>query len=166
MRSLVGHLLLLATGAAALTRPPASTPPAQLSRRAALASSVLALSPLPSMAGDFFGYTDGVAMQQANKELETSPLIEELKRRTEANKAKNAATVREASFGAQGGVYDEAAGMKMVRYAGAGDALPVTRMLNAQQVKELESRGFELKCPSWGGACDIAEKRGRKAPRQ
>ena len=83
-------------------------------------------------------------MQKRNAELETSPLIEELKRRTEANKAQNKAIVKEATVGAQGGIYDDTAGMKMVRYAGANDLAPVTRIMNPQQVKELEAQGFKL----------------------
>ena len=38
--------------------------------------------------------TSGQRMQLENAEVETSPLIEELKRRTAANKEKNAAAVR------------------------------------------------------------------------
>ena len=36
-----------------------------------------------------------------------------------------------------------------------GDALPVTRIMNAQQVEQLEAKGFKLKCPTWGGACEV-----------
>lgn len=101
-------------------------------------------------------------MQLQNAAPETSPLIEELKRRTAANKAQNEAIVKEASAGAQGGIYDEAQGVKMVRYAGDGDLTKVTRMMGPQQVKELEAQGFVLKCPSWGGACEVEERRRSK----
>ena len=43
----------------------------------------------------------------------------------------------------------------MVRYAAEGDALPVTRMMNPEQVKQMEALGFKLNCPSWGGACEV-----------
>ena len=124
-------------------------------RRSWLAAAAAAMARPQIAFADFFGYEDGKAMQQKNAELETSPLIEELKRRTEANKERNAAIVKEASTGAQGGVYDETQGVKMVRYAAEGDALPVTRIMNPEQVKQMEALGFKLNCPSWGGACEV-----------
>ena len=93
-------------------------------------------------------------MQKANTELETSPLIEELKRRTEANKQKNAQQVKDASIAYNSGVVSDG-NVKMVRYQGAQDALPVTRMMGAEQIKELEKLGYNLNCPSWGGACTL-----------
>ena len=48
--------------------------------------------------------------------------------------------------------------MKLVRYAGQSDVLPVTRLMGPQQVKELESLGFAVNCPAWGGACEVAKK--------
>ena len=51
---------------------------------------------------------DGSEVQSSMpKELDTSPLIEELKRRTAANKEKNAAFVKQQTASMQGGVYDE-----------------------------------------------------------
>jgi hypothetical protein len=75
--------------------------------------------------------------------------------RTRENKAKNAAAVKEVtSF--QGNVYEPE--VKMVRYAGPGDSVPVTRMLSSPQIKELEVAGFELSCPTWGGACTLERR--------
>ena len=60
-------------------------------------------------------------MQRANTELESSPLIDELKRRTEANKQKNAAIVRETLNFTNDGAADPSAKMKMVRYQVRGE---------------------------------------------
>ena len=130
--------------------------PAALSRRSAVLASALALAARPrsSRAGDFFGYESGRAMQLQNQELETSPLIEELKRRTEANKEKNAAKVKE-TITFTNAVNDDTAGTRMVRYQGTNDVVPVTRLMSPEQVKELEALGYSLKCPTWGGTCEL-----------
>lgn len=39
----------------------------------------------------------------------------------------------------------------------ATDTIPVTRMMNKSQIKQLESLGYEVKCPEWGGACDVKQ---------
>ena len=85
---------------------------ASVSRRAALLAPVLAWVPLPRIGavlaepGAAFK-TDGV---------ETSPLIEELKRRTEANKEKNAQKVKETTNSNVSSVYDsEREGFRLLR---------------------------------------------------
>ena len=123
---------------------------AQLTRRAALSSALLLASALPHAS---VALTDGQAMQLQNAELETSPLIEELKRRTEANKEKNAQLVRERTA-SMGNVYEEK--MQFVRYQAEGDALPVTRAFSEQQIKQLEAQGYALDCPKTAGmACRL-----------
>jgi len=87
-------------------------------------------------------------------ELETSPLIEELKRRTEKNAQKNAALIKEMTNGASGGQINDAAPdyYKSVRYDG------LTRILNKEQVKALQSQGYELDCPKQAGfPCNLVE---------
>ena len=133
-----------------------------LSRRAAVEAGILAVL-LPQASHAEFG--DGCVECQQNRELtaEESPLIQKLKKQTEDNKAKNAAAVKEnIAYTNTIGLQDDR--VKLVRYASADDALgiPVTRMLEKEQVKELEKAGFELDCPSWGGACSLKEKRGKK----
>lgn len=85
-------------------------------------------------------------MQLDNTELETSPLIEELKRRTEVNKEKNTAEVK-AMTQLKASVYDPE--LRMVRYDG------VTRMLTPEQIKELNVLGYDLSCPGSGMACGL-----------
>ena len=147
-------MLALLAASAALAPQPTYT------RRAMLAATVgLSMPPRSAVAdGGFFGYEDGKDMQLQNAAPDTSPLIEELKRRTEANKAQNAAIVAGSSAGAQGGLYDDP-NVKLVRYQGQDDLVPVTRIMGAQQVKQLEAKGFALKCPKWGGACEIEQRR-------
>ena len=129
----------------------ARQPGGALSRRSALTSGFLAVAAtLPAPCSAKFG--DGCPECQQNKELETSPLIEELKRRTEANKEKNAAAVKE-NLAFTNGVVEEQ--VKMVRYQGKDDSLPVTRMMTRSQIKELEALGYKVECPSWGGACEL-----------
>ena len=164
-------LLVISTwislSSAAMTVPARASPRAGqfLSRRAAFASSLLVLTTQPQACrAEFWGYEDGKAMQRQNKELDTSPLIEELKRRTVENKEKNAALVKEATIGGNS-QYDGQVDAKMVRYVAEGDTIPVTRMLGPNQISKLESMGFKLKCPTWGGACEVIEPpRSARAP--
>ena len=120
-----------------------------LSRRSALTSGFLAVAAAAPASAKF---GDGCPECQQNKELETSPLIEELKRRTEANKERNAAAVKE-TLAFTNGVVDEQ--VKMVRYQGKDDSVPVTRMMTRSQIQELETLGYNIDCPSWGGACEV-----------
>ena len=158
----------ISLSSAAMTVPARPSPRAAqfISRRAAFASSLLALTAQPQMCrAEFWGYADGKEMQRDIKELDTSPLIEELKRRTAENKEKNAATVKEATS-AGNSQYDGQVDMKMVRYIGEGDTMPVTRMMGTDQIAKLESMGYKVKCPTWGGACELVEPKGgaRRAP--
>jgi hypothetical protein len=63
--------------------------------------------------------------------------------RTAANKEKNAAIVKE-NIAYSNPVYDESRGVKLVRYQGQGDSIPVTRIMSTAQVQELEGLGFKL----------------------
>ena len=136
-------MLLSLAGAGALRLPSRLV----ISRRAVSLSALLAL---PSASHAKFG--DGCTECQET-ELETSPLIEELKRRTAENAEKNAAIVR-ATTREMGNVNDP--GMKMVRYQGINDSIPVTRMMTPPMIKELEkAAGVKVSCPSWGGACEV-----------
>ena len=156
MRSSLISFLLLAVAPTESLR---LTAHRRIDRRSATAGLVAALATLPaSKVSAKFG--DGCP-ECSNKELESSPLIEELKRRTAANKEQNAAAVRETTQFTSG-VYE--AEVKMVRYAGPNDTVPVTRMMNKQQIKELESLGFNVDCPSWGGACDVKAVRKPEPP--
>ena len=145
-------VLLIVARATALRSPAAKI----TSRRAAVTSGVLAAFAQPLASHAKLG--DGCS-ECTNKELETSPLIEELKRRTAENKAKNAAAVKE-TVAFTGGVTEEE--VKMVRYQGADDSVPVTRMMTKSQIKQLEEAGFKLDCPEWGGACGVKEVPRRK----
>lgn len=119
------------------------------SRRSALLSGAAAAA-MPT-AGHAKSIGDGCP-ECVNKELTTSPFIEELLRRTEANKERNEAIVK-ASTAAKNDFIEEET--KMVRYAGVNDAVPVTRMMTKSQIKELEAKGFVVSCPDWGGACEV-----------
>lgn len=144
---------LLLVCAALLAPTSAALRPTTTSRRAILvsAASYAAVVQRPSASEARIG--DGCT-ECTNKELETSPLIEELKRRTEANKEKNAAIIKETTD-FTGAVAEEK--VRMVRYAGAGDSMPVTRMMTDVDIKKLESMGFVVECPSWGGACSVRQ---------
>jgi hypothetical protein len=87
-------------------------------------------------------------------EVDTSPLMEELKRRT-ALKRENAADAKQTSANFKFVSYDESKGDVMVRYQGVDDEGPVTRTMSPNQIKALESKGFLVKCPSWGGECAL-----------
>ena len=116
MRGLVYLILLAPTAALLLPTRPGAAALQCTSRRNALASGFacgVAAIASPIAAAAKLG--DGCPSCQENKELETSPLIEELKRRTEANKEKNAAIVKE-TLSFNGGIVDEE--IKMVRYQG------------------------------------------------
>lgn len=103
---------------------------------------------------------DGQRLQLENAELETSPLIEELKKRTEANKSKNDATVQ-AVTNSMGNVYDP--NLTLVRYPDYPGATPSTKMLKPADIKALRAGGFELDCPPTAGmACGL--KRGPGPP--
>ena len=129
-----------------------------ITRRGVLAAAAAAAAPRAAHA--VFG--DGQQLQRDHAELETSPLIEELKRRTEANKEANAASGR-AMTSQKVSVYDPE--LTMVRYAGAGDSMPVTRMMTPQQIKELQALGYELDCPNVKGmACGLKPKAAARAP--
>ena len=150
--SLVLFMCAAPAAAAALLVPTTSTSRA---RRNALAGGFacgIAAVTGPLAASAKLG--DGCPECQKNKELETSPLIEELKRRTEANKERNAAIVKE-NLAFTGNVAEEE--VKLVRYQGATDTIPVTRMMNKQQIQQLEGLGYQVNCPSWGGACDVTK---------
>ena len=149
---MLGLALLLASTPAAL-RPTSAGARSACSRRA-VSAGILAAIAWPHASEAKFG--DGCS-ECENKELaaEESPLIQELKRRTEANKERNEATVKETTRFTSG-VADE--DVKMVRYAGPDDTMPVTRMMTKSQIKELESLGFDVLCPDWGGACGIKPK--------
>jgi len=127
-------------------------------RRAVLTGAAAALVAAPRAAMARFG--DGCA-ECTNTETETSPLIEELKRRSVANKDANAAAVKELTA-RKNPVYTES--VKMVRYMGENDTVPVTRMMTTQQVAEIEKLGFKVECPSWGGACEVIYSKSPDAP--
>mmetsp|Transcript_14095 Transcript_14095/g.47001 ORF Transcript_14095/g.47001 Transcript_14095/m.47001 type:complete len:145 (+) Transcript_14095:63-497(+) len=117
------------------------------SRRTAIALA----AGLPSAAS---ALTDGQRMQ-VDAELTTSPLIEELRAKTAANKEKNEAAVRQLTS-TMGSVYDPP--LKLVRYLGEGDSMPVTRMVTPEQIKELNAQGYELDCPKSGAACGLIRR--------
>ena len=133
--------------------------------RRALIASVLAvrLTPQPATARSAIGAfgakecrTDECRERVAATptELESSPLIEELKRRSKENAESNARSVKAITSAANGGVINDAAPdyYTSVRYDG------VTRILDKQQIKELKSQGFELSCPKQAGfPCTLVE---------
>ena len=141
--------------------------------RAAAFAAVLSIAPLnialPSHAVSRLGgfgatecITEACERRVANtpQELETSPFIEELKRRTADNSAKNAATVKERTLASSTGIINDAVPgfYTSVRYDG------VTRILNSEQVKALQAEGFELDCPTQPGfPCVVRERQAQVA---
>ena len=77
-------------------------------------------------------YTDGAS---------TSPLIEQLKKRTADNAEANKRSVKAVTAGANSGVYDAERNLRLVRLDG------VPKLLNSDDIKRLEARGYEVQCP-------------------
>ena len=151
MRSFLIALLL------ALTAPTAALQnglkkSASIDRRAAISGFLATVAFPPTFALAAIG--DGCSLC-TNKELDSSPLIQDLLKKTAENREQNAAAVKDYQNAAAGSVYE--AEVKMVRYTGANENIPVTRMMTRVQMKELESLGFEISCPDWGGACSVKE---------
>lgn len=132
--------LVLLASATSFKAPPAAAASSRRSVLAAASSLLGAAAPQSSANAD-----------EQNNELDTSPLIDELKRRTAAKQDTKEQNTVSFKFVA----YDERQGEVMVRYQSVGDELPVSRRLGPNQIKELESRGFMIKCPSWGGECAL-----------
>ena len=116
----------------------ALSPAPQLSRRDAASLLAAATLPFATRPAAALQRRDGQQMQRENAELETSPLIEELKRRTEANKEKNKQLVSQVTNAAQP---PPETPLRSVRYDG------VTRMYDEEQMKQLRALGYELDCP-------------------
>ena len=89
----------------------------------------------------------------------TSPLIEQLKQRTKENAAANKAAVRQVTAGANQGVYDAEAKLRLVRLDG------VPKLLSPDDIKKLEARGYEVECPSNAALpCEVRQGKASGAP--
>ena len=130
-----------------------------ITRRAVLSALAIAIVPLPrsaNAAGSAIGAFGAAECRTVEcreriadtpREMETSPLIEELRRRTAENAEKNKMQVKQMTISASGGVVNDAEPnfYRSVRYDG------ITRIIDKGQVKELERQGFELECPKQAG---------------
>ena len=88
--------------------------------------------------------------------METSPLIEKLKQRSAENAEANQRYVKELTAGANAGVYDAEAKLRLVRLNG------VPKLLARDDIKKLEAQGFEVQCPS-NAALPCEVKQGQAA---
>jgi hypothetical protein len=152
-----------------------------LSRRNALFAAALAATPVPRFSvlhaattcrtlaiGQMMGESQEACEERvANTPQQsmysdgarTSPLIEQLKQRTKENAAANKAAVRQVTAGANQGVYDAEAKLRLVRLDG------VPKLLSPDDIKKLEARGYEVECPSNAALpCEVRQGKASGAP--
>jgi hypothetical protein len=84
--------------------------------------------------------------------VETSPLIEELKRRSANNKEANQLAINSITSSANSGVYASDMQLRLVRFDG------VAKMVGPNDIKVLQSRGYEVVCPSTAALpCEVKQ---------